>query len=177
VELYDGTIGENIARFQADARASDIIKAARQADVHSLILSFPDGYETMIGEGGAMLSAGQRQRIGLARALYGSPSLIVLDEPNANLDAAGEKAVITAVNAARENGSTVIVIAHRPSAIAALHTLMMLRDGRVVAFGPKDEVLDRVIQRAPAPQAPPRQAAPFPSMGLTMSSKPDEAAE
>jgi ATP-binding cassette subfamily C protein len=177
VELYDGTIGENICRFQADAKANDIIEAAKQADVHSLILSFPDGYETMIGEGGAMLSAGQRQRIGLARALYGNPSLIVLDEPNANLDAAGEKAVIMAVNGARENGSTVIVIAHRPSAIASLDTLMMLRDGRVVAFGPKDEVLDKVIQRTPAPAAPPQPVPGFQSMGMSMSSKPDEAAE
>jgi PrtD family type I secretion system ABC transporter len=177
VELYDGTIGENICRFQSDAKANDIIEAAKQADVHSLILSFPDGYETMIGEGGAMLSAGQRQRIGLARALYGNPSLIVLDEPNANLDAAGEKAVITAVNSARDNGSTVIVIAHRPSAIASLDTLMMLRDGRCVAIGPKDEVLDKVIQRTPAPAAPPRPAPGFQSMGMSLSSKPDEAAE
>ena len=151
VELFNGSIGQNISRFNADAKSEDIIGAAQLADVHSLILSFPDGYDTRIGEGGAMLSAGQRQRIGLARALYGKPALVVLDEPNANLDAAGEKAVIEAVQNARAQGCTVIVIAHRPSAIQSLDKLMMLRDGRCVAFGPKSEVLEKVIQRPAAP--------------------------
>ena len=171
VELYNGTIGENICRFQTDAKPNDIIEAARRADVHSLILSFPDGYETAIGEGGANLSAGQRQRIGMARALYGNPALIVLDEPNANLDAAGEKAVIKAVLRAREDGSTVIVIAHRPSAIAALDTLMMLRDGRCVAFGAKDVVLERVLRRTP-----PVSQSPLSSGPLRQVAKPGEAA-
>lgn len=176
VELYDGTIGENIARFDNHARSEDIIAAAKQADVHALILSFPEGYETRVGEGGAILSAGQRQRIGLARALFRSPSLIVLDEPNANLDASGEKAVINAVRAARQNGCTVIVIAHRPSAIAALDSLMMLSEGRCIAFGPRDEVLKQVTQPNPSPVQP-RQGRPIPSVSFSKTVKPDEAGQ
>jgi ATP-binding cassette subfamily C protein len=155
VELFEGTIAENIARFQPDADPDEIVKAARQADVHELILKFPDGYNTTIGENGARLSAGQRQRIGLARALYRDPSVIVLDEPNANLDAEGEAALIKAILATRERGGTVVVVAHRPSAIAALDTLMMIRDGRSVAYGPRDEVLNTVLaRRKPAAATP-----------------------
>jgi ABC-type protease/lipase transport system fused ATPase/permease subunit len=177
VELYDGTIGQNIARFDAQAPDDAIIDAARKADVHELILSFPEGYDTAIGEGGALLSAGQRQRIGLARALYGNPALVVLDEPNANLDAAGEAAVVAAVQHARQSGSTVIIIAHRPSAIAALDQLMMLREGRVVALGPKEEVLEKVTQKAVGPAVPVRNTPKFQSMGMSMNNKPEEAAE
>jgi PrtD family type I secretion system ABC transporter len=155
VELFEGTIAENIARFEPDADPDQIVKAAQQADVHELILKFPDGYNTMIGEGGGRLSAGQRQRIGLARALYRDPSVIVLDEPNANLDAEGEAALIKAILAIRERKGTVVVVAHRPSAIAALDMLMMIRDGRSVAYGPRDEVLDKVLaRRKPATPAP-----------------------
>lgn len=155
VELFEGTIAENISRFQPDASPDDIIKAARQADVHELILKFPDGYNTMIGEGGGRLSAGQRQRIGLARALFRDPPVIVLDEPNANLDAEGEAALIKAILAIRERKGTVVVVAHRPSAIAALDMLMMIRDGHSVAYGPRDEVLDKVLaRRKPAQPAP-----------------------
>jgi PrtD family type I secretion system ABC transporter len=177
VELYDGTIGQNIARFDAQAPDDAIIDAARKADVHELILSFPEGYDTAIGEGGALLSAGQRQRIGLARALYGNPALVVLDEPNANLDAAGEAAVVAAVQHARQSGSTVIIIAHRPSAIAALDQLMMLREGRVIALGPKEEVLEKVTQKAVGPAVPIRNTPKFQSMGMSMNDKPEEAAE
>ena len=119
VQLFAGTIAENIARFQPDAEAENIIKAARLADAHRLITGLPEGYDTQIGAGGNTLSGGQMQRIGLARALYGDPFLVVLDEPNSNLDADGETALTGAINQLREAGSIVVVIAHRPSALAA----------------------------------------------------------
>jgi ABC-type protease/lipase transport system fused ATPase/permease subunit len=124
-----------------------IVKAAEHARVHELVLKMPDGYNTEISEKGAKLSAGQRQRIGLARALYGEPALVVLDEPNSNLDAEGESALIQAMASVRARGGTVIVVAHRPSAISVLDQLMMISNGQVVAFGPKDEVLRKVMAR------------------------------
>lgn len=153
VDLFEGSISQNIARFQPDARAEDIVSAARQAAVHDMIQQLPDGYNTVIGPRGGTLSAGQCQRIGLARALYGQPALVILDEPNANLDAEGEAALIKAVLAVRARGGTIIVVAHRPSAIAALDKLMMLRNGRMVAFGDRDEVLAKVIAPRPGPEA------------------------
>jgi PrtD family type I secretion system ABC transporter len=147
VELFDGTIAENIARFSPDPDPRAIVKAAEEASIHDLVLKMADGYNTQISEGGARLSAGQRQRIGLARALYGEPTLVVLDEPNSNLDAHGESALIQAMESVRERGGTVIVVAHRPSAISVLDQLMMIRDGQMVAFGPKDEVLKKVMAR------------------------------
>lgn len=158
VELFDGTIAENIARFSADPDSGAIVKAAEAASVHDLVLTMPDGYNTEISEGGAKLSAGQRQRIGLARALYGEPTLVVLDEPNSNLDAEGESALIQAMASVRERGGTVIVVAHRPSAIAALDQLMMIKDGQMVAFGPKDEVMRKVMAR---PVEVPRRSEPM----------------
>jgi PrtD family type I secretion system ABC transporter len=157
VELFDGSIAENIARFSPDADSGAIVKAAREASVHDLVLKMTDGYNTQISEGGAKLSAGQRQRIGLARALYGAPTLVVLDEPNSNLDAEGESALIQAMASVRERGGTVIVVAHRPSAISVLDQLMMIRDGQMVAFGPKDEVLKKVMAR---PVEVPRRLEP-----------------
>ncbi len=145
-ELFDGTVSENIARFDPERTAEKVIAAARLADVHEMITGLPDGYDTPIGEGGARLSAGQRQRIGLARALYGEPFLIVLDEPNSNLDAEGEMALTAAIKTMREKGSIVIVVAHRPSAVAAVDLLLFIKDGKQVAFGPKDEVLKQVTQ-------------------------------
>lgn len=146
-ELFDGTIAENISRFEESADPKAIVDAAQQADIHNLVLSMPDGYNTVIGHGGRRLSAGQRQRLGLARALYGNPSLVVLDEPNANLDATGETALVRAIAGVRQRGGTVIVIAHRPSAIGSLDKLMVLGEGRVIAFGPKDEILAKVLAR------------------------------
>jgi len=146
-ELFDGTIAENIARFEPTPDPKAIVKAAQQADIHELVLAMPDGYNTTIGQGGRRLSAGQRQRLGLARALYGEPALLVLDEPNANLDSNGELALVRAIQEVRARGGTVIVIAHRPSAIGALDKLMVLKDGRMAAFGPKDEILSKVLAR------------------------------
>jgi PrtD family type I secretion system ABC transporter len=159
VELFDGTVAENISRFSPEPDSAAIVKAAEGASVHELVLTMTDGYNTQISEGGAKLSAGQRQRIGLARALYGDPALVVLDEPNSNLDAEGEQALIRAMASVRERGGTVIVVAHRPSAISVLDQLMMIRDGQIVAFGPKDEVLRKVMAH---PVEVPRRAEPEP---------------
>lgn len=150
VELFEGTVAQNISRFADEPDAEAIVKAARQAGVHELILHLPNGYETEIGERGAVLSGGQRQRIGLARALYGGPVLVVLDEPNANLDAEGDSALTKAIESLKSAGCTVVVMAHRPSAIAAVDNLLMLNGGKVQAFGPKNVVLGQVTQLAAA---------------------------
>jgi PrtD family type I secretion system ABC transporter len=153
VELFAGTVAQNIARFDPKAEAEDIIAAARAAGVHELILRLPEGYETQIGDGGAALSAGQRQRVALARALYREPFLVVLDEPNSNLDAEGEHALSQAIQGVRARGGIVVVVAHRPSALASVDLVLMMAEGRIQAFGPKDEVLAKVLRpvRVPAP--------------------------
>jgi ATP-binding cassette subfamily C protein len=151
VELFDGTIAENISRFHTDADAEAIIAAARSAGVHELILSLPEGYETSIGEAGANLSAGQRQRIALARALYRDPFLVVLDEPNSNLDSEGEEALTAAIMSVRSRGGIAVVIAHRASALAGVDHVLVLNQGRQQAFGPKDEVLRSVLRPTAAP--------------------------
>lgn len=144
VDLFAGTVAQNIARFASDLDSGAVVRAARLADVHELIASLSDGYETEVGPQGGWLSAGQRQRIGLARALYAEPFLCVLDEPNANLDAEGDAALAAAVRGIRERRGIAVVIAHRPSAIAAVDKLLFLRAGKQIAFGPKDEVLRQV---------------------------------
>jgi ATP-binding cassette, subfamily C, bacterial PrsD len=144
VALFDGTVAENICRFDESATSNAILKAARIAGVHEIILHLPDGYSTRIGQGGMSLSAGQRQRIGLARAAYGDPFLVVLDEPNANLDADGENALGRAIQILRHNKSIVIVISHRPSALGALNMAMVLHEGRKIAFGAREEIFARV---------------------------------
>jgi ATP-binding cassette subfamily C protein len=148
IELFDGTVAENINRFATDPNPDAVIAAARIAGVHELIVRLPDGYETRVGEGGIAISAGQRQRIALARALYGDPFLIVLDEPNSNLDAEGDEALTRAILAARQRGAIVIVIAHRPSALLGVDLLLAMASGRVQAFGPKEEVLQKVLDRS-----------------------------
>lgn len=160
VELFDGTIAENIARFNPQASDESVWEAARMAGVHDMVLRLDDGYQTRIGEGGAVLSGGQVQRVALARAVYGRPKLVVLDEPNSNLDADGDAALAHAIRFMRKAGTTVIVMAHRPSAISEVDNLLMLKDGRQMAFGPKDEVLKSMTRQvatndSPAPKAKP----------------------
>jgi ATP-binding cassette, subfamily C, bacterial PrsD len=160
IELFAGSVAQNIARFRADANAEAIIEAARDAGVHELILKLPNGYETEIGPGGSMLSAGQRQRIALARALYCNPFLVILDEPNSNLDAEGEVALSEAIVSVRKRGGIAIVVAHRPSALASVDLIMMMTEGRMAAFGPRDEILPRIIRRDAPPIAPVAEPRP-----------------
>ena len=149
VELLSGTIADNIARFSIAPEPQSIIAAARAAGVHELIVSLPDGYQTAIGEQGTSLSAGQAQRIALARALYGDPFLVVLDEPNSNLDADGDAALTRAIAGVRQRHGIVIVIAHRPNAIASVDLILAMNQGRQIAFGPKEETLARVVKPSP----------------------------
>jgi PrtD family type I secretion system ABC transporter len=160
VELFAGTVADNIARFEDEADPALVIAAAKAAGVHELIVSLPEGYDSQVGENGSGLSAGQAQRIALARALYRDPFLVVLDEPNANLDADGDEALTVAIRGVRERGGIVIVVAHRPSAIVAVDLILVMNKGRMHHFGPKDEVLAKAApppaQRAvvPAPARP-----------------------
>lgn len=152
VELFAGSVAQNISRFDPEAKPEVVIAAAKAAGVNDMILRLPEGYESEIGEGGTALSAGQRQRLALARALYDDPFLVVLDEPNSNLDAEGEQALTQAILGVRARGGIVIVIAHRPSALAGVDLVLVMAEGKAQAFGPKDEVLNKVLRR---PQVPP----------------------
>jgi len=153
VELFGGTIAQNISRFEENASPESIIAAAREARVHDMIIGMKDGYDTQIGDQGSVLSAGQAQRIALARALYGNPFLVVLDEPNSNLDSEGDAALNKAILGVRARGGVVVVVAHRPIGIESVDLILVMKDGRVQAFGPKEAVLGQVLQRPIA--APP----------------------
>jgi ABC-type protease/lipase transport system fused ATPase/permease subunit len=148
VEMLPGSIRDNIARFDGAASDEAVIAAARLAGVHDMILRLPSGYATRLGGPEQPLSGGQIQRLGLARALFGKPKLIILDEPNSNLDVSGDNALAEAIGAMRASGATVIVMAHRPSAIAAVNKVLILHGGMVAAFGDKTEVLSAAIQGA-----------------------------
>jgi PrtD family type I secretion system ABC transporter len=152
VELFDGTIEENIARL-GEADPAAVVEAARRAGMHEMILRLPDGYSTQIGEGGAMLSGGQRQRIGLARAFFGRPRLIVLDEPNASLDSEGENDLLKAMAMLKNDGATVVLIAHRPGMVSQVDKILFLREGLVEMFGPREEVLPQLTRPVHVMQA------------------------
>ncbi len=149
VELFPGNVAQNIARFEDPPDAGAVLAAAQAAGVHDLIVNLPNGYETHIGENGGGLSAGQAQRIALARALYRDPFLVVLDEPNSNLDSEGDEALTQAILGVRARGGIVVVVAHRPSAIAGVDYILVMAKGRQQQFGPKEEILNRVIQPPP----------------------------
>jgi ATP-binding cassette, subfamily C, bacterial exporter for protease/lipase len=144
IELFDGTVAENIARF-GEVDSNQVIEAATLAGIHQMVLRFPQGYDTPLGPGGLGLSGGQKQRIGLARALYGKPALIVLDEPNSNLDDAGESALVAAIDALRKHGSTVVLVTHRPNVLAVVDKLLVLQEGMQKMFGPRDQVLKALL--------------------------------
>ncbi len=169
VQIFDGTVAENISRFTPSPDASKIVEAAQLANIHEFVMRLPQGYDTPLMEGGSRLSAGQRQRLALARALFGDPVLLVMDEPNSNLDAEGELALDKAIRAALARGASVIVVAHRPSALNAIHDLLVLANGQVAAYGKRDEVLKKVgaVQSAPVP-TPSQQAG---SQVISMAGK------
>ncbi|TCR68386.1 type I secretion system permease/ATPase [Bosea sp. BK604] len=164
VSLLNGTIAENIARMRVPDPAA-VLEASRTAGVHELIGRLPLGYDTNVNDGDFKLSGGQRQRIGLARALYASPRLIVLDEPNANLDAEGEQSLIRAINAARDSGAMVVLIAHRPSVMQVVDKILVLREGRIAQFGPRSAIAGMItpsglVEIEPAKQGKPIEARP-----------------
>jgi len=159
IELFDGTISENISRF-GDLDPEAVVKAAQMSGVHDLILQFPDGYDTIIGATGGVLSGGQRQRIGLARAIYGDPILVVLDEPNSNLDQLGELALSEALEQMRTKGITVIIITHRPSVLAQVDKVLFIKNGLAEMYGPREEVLSKLTASQSGSQS--KKPAPLP---------------
>jgi PrtD family type I secretion system ABC transporter len=164
IQLFDGTAAQNIARFDVTADPTKIVEAAQLANVHELIMRLPKGYDTPLGENGARLSAGQRQRVALARALFGDPMLFVLDEPNSNLDAEGEVALDRAIRVSMARGASVVVIAHRPSALASIQQILVLSEGKTVALGPRDEILKKVLNRPTAGTTSPTQPPAKPTL-------------
>lgn len=152
VELFAGSVAENISRFEPGAEPADIVEAAKTAGVHEMILRLPQGYSTEIGENGSSLSAGQRQRVALARALYGNPFLVVLDEPNSNLDAEGDAALTRAILSVRKRGGIAVVVAHRPSALEGVDMALAMVNGGMAGFGKKEDVL-RKVAKPSAPRA------------------------
>jgi ATP-binding cassette subfamily C protein len=164
VELLAGTVAQNISRFEREPNPEAIINAAKTAGVHDLIVKLPEGYETQVGEQGSALSAGQAQRVALARALYGDPFLVVLDEPNSNLDYEGDEALARAVMSVRKRGGIAVIIAHRPSALEAVDLVLVMGGGRMQhPVGPKDQVLAKVLQRPAAQPGPAAAPAPAPA--------------
>ena len=151
IELFDGTVAENIARF-GEVDSERVIAAAKRAGMHELILRMPKGYDTALGAGGSAVSGGQKQRIGLARALYGDPAVVVLDEPNSNLDEQGERALAQTIRDLTERGTTTVMVTHRLSSVSVVNKIMVLSDGTIKAFGPRDEVLAAMQGKPAAPR-------------------------
>jgi PrtD family type I secretion system ABC transporter len=150
IELFADTVATNINRFQ-DGEDKETILAAQMAGVHEMILRLADGYDTQVGEGGAILSGGYRQRIGLARAVYGNPSMVVLDEPSSNLDADGDAALADCILQLKKRGTTVVIISHRPSTLNVVDKILVLRDGIAEMFGPRHEIMSRLTRAVPVP--------------------------
>lgn len=163
VELFAGTVAANISRFDPNPESEAIISAAKSAGVHDMVVQLSDGYQTEVGESGRLLSAGQRQRVALARALYGEPFLVVLDEPNSNLDAVGEAALANAIQSVRSRGGIAIVVAHRPSALGTVDRVLALSNGQVAAFGPKDDVLRKFVRSASGSLDETNESVPVPA--------------
>jgi ATP-binding cassette subfamily C exporter for protease/lipase len=159
IELFDGTVADNIARF-GEADSEKVIEAAQRAGMHEQILRLPKGYDTPLGVGGSALSGGQRQRIGLARALYGDPALLVLDEPNSNLDEQGDRALMETITDLNRRGKTTVLITHRMSALSVVAKILVLSEGTLRAYGPRDEVLAALQAKPSAPGSPPPASAP-----------------
>jgi ATP-binding cassette subfamily C protein len=145
VQLFDGTIAENIAKLSSNPDSAKVVAAAKKAAAHDMIVSLPDGYDTRVSVGGGRLSGGQIQRIGLARAMYDDPVIVILDEPNSNLDNDGSVALNQAIRSLKEEGKSVLIMAHRPAAIQECDTLLVLDNGARAAFGPKDKVLREMV--------------------------------
>jgi PrtD family type I secretion system ABC transporter len=158
IELFADTVANNISRFQVD-RDADVIEAAQLAGVHDMILRLPDGYQTQIGDAGAVLSGGYRQRIALARAIFGNPSLVVLDEPSSNLDSDGDGALLQCISGLKRRGATVVMISHRPNTLAVADKLLVLREGIAELFGPRDEVIARLSKPAAVQTMPVKATA------------------
>jgi len=146
VALFGATITENIARLSLQPDAEAVVAAAKRAGAHDMILGLPQGYDTVINPGGSRLSGGQKQRIGLARAMYGDPVILILDEPNANLDSEGQEALNSAIRAMKADGKSVVIMAHRPAGIAECDTILVMEGGMRRAFGPRDEVLQAQLK-------------------------------
>ena len=154
IELFADTVAANISRFRIEDDDNDVIEAAKLAGVHEMILRLPKGYETQVGDGGAVLSGGIRQRIGLARAVYGNPSLVVLDEPSSNLDSDGDGALLACIAELKKRGATVVMISHRPNTLGVVDKILVLRDGMAEMFGPRDEVIAKLTRPAPVKTVP-----------------------
>jgi len=146
VDLFSGTVAQNISRF-GGVDSEEVVQAAQIAGVHDLILKMPQGYDTIIGPAGANLSGGQRQRVGLARAVYGEPKIIVLDEPNSNLDEVGEVALVQAIQTLKQKNVTVIIITHRTSVLSCVDKLLVMQEGRLALFGPREKVVAEIKNR------------------------------
>ncbi len=174
VELFAGTVRDNIARFRDDATDAEVIAAAQLANAHDLILTLAKGYDTDLGEGGAVLSAGQRQRVGLARALFGEPVFVVLDEPNAALDATGEEALMDALAALKARGVTVVIVSHKANIFRSADKLLYLKDGQAAMFGPRDQVFEALAKPAASIKPAPPQQRDLPT-GEPPSSAPPKA--